>query len=339
MPLRYGSLFGYVQLQEVQKLNTHSEQVRRMERQYRRKKRTSKLEDLHKNLPFWICALLLTATAVWLVWCTMKPQTAPVSAGGLRVYFLDVGQGDSALLCTDSHSILIDGGESEYGTAVVQMIRAAGVERLDCVINSHPHSDHIGGLTAVLEQIPVGAVYLPDMPESKLPTAWSFTNVLEIAAEKEIPVRTPACHETISLGAAELEFICTDNAGFEDMNDCSLVCSVICGSRRFLFTGDLSTAGELAMLAEGNVLSADVWKVGHHGSSQSATPDFLAAVSPKYAVISCGALNDYGHPAQRTMLALIDAGCSVYRTDIDHSVVFETDGQDISVIPDYDFGF
>lgn len=310
----------------------HTEQVRKLEQKYLRKKRAEKWTDFRKKLPFRIGILLLTLIAAFTVWFMTKPRTVPVPADGLRVYFLDVGQGDAALLCTDSHSILIDGGESDYGEAIVQKLRTLGIERLDCVINSHPHSDHIGGLSAVLEQIPVGTLYLPDIPDTLILTGWSFSKILDIAAKKQIPVRTPFCHDTLSLGVAELEFLCADNSGFEDMNDCSLVCRVTCGERRFLFTGDLSETGEQAMLSAGFTLSADVLKVGHHGSSQSTTSDFLAAVLPEYAVISCGAGNDYGHPAQRTLTALHDAECIVYRTDIDHTIEIETDGREITAV-------
>lgn len=315
-------------------MSEHREQIRRLERQYRRKKQLSEWESFCKRLPLLIVYVILVTAALLAIHFLTKPRTVPVPANALRVYVMDVGQGDAALLCTETHSILIDGGDPDRGNAVVQMIKAAGVSRLDCVINSHPHADHIGGIAQVLEQIPVGALYLPEMPESLIPTVWSFTHVLDLAEQKQIPVRTPACHDVLSLGAAELEFLSVDNSVFEDLNDCSLVCRVTCEKRRFLFTGDLSEAGEQAMLAAGYDLSADVLKVGHHGSTHSTTPDFLAAVSPEYAAISCGVMNDYGHPAPRTMHALHEAECEVYRTDIDGTFCFETDGGEIAVTLD-----
>ena len=316
----------------------HMEQIRRLERKYRRKKQLSAWERFRRALPLLMLYLLLTAAAVIGVWQLTKPRTKQASPAVLCVYVLDVGQGDAVLLRTGTHSILIDGGEPDQGNSVVQMIKASGAERLDCVINSHPHADHIGGLAAVLEQIPVGALYLPEIPENLLPTVWSYTHVLDLAAEKQIPVRTPACHETLPFGAAELEFLCTENTQFQELNDCSLVCRVTCGSRRFLFTGDLSEAGEQAMLQAGFELSADMLKAGHHGSSSASTEAFLAAVKPEYAAISCAALNDYGHPAEKTLRRLHETGCEVYRTDLDGSVLFETDGSSITVTPDYEFG-
>ena len=313
------------------RMSEHMDQIHRLERQYRRKKQMSKWELFRKRLPLLIVYLLLVAAALIAIHVMSKPRTAPVAANALRVYVLDVGQGDAALLCTDTHSVLIDGGEPDRGLAVVQMIKEAGVSRLDCIINSHPHADHIGGIAEVIEQIPVGALYLPEMPDALIPTVWSFTHVLDLAAEKQIPVRTPACHDVLPLGAAELEFLSVDNASFEDLNDCSLVCRVTCGTRRFLFTGDLSAAGEQAMLAAGYDLSADVLKVGHHGSAHSSAPDFLAAVSPEYAAISCGVMNDYGHPAERTLHALREFKCEIYRTDLDGTILFDTDGSSLAV--------
>ena len=317
---------------------SHEDQIRRLEQKYRRKKRLSRREILRKRLPLYLVFLILILAAAGIVLFLTKPRTAPVPADTLRVFILDVGQGDAALLCTDTHSILIDGGEPDHGNAVVQMIKAAGVKRLDCIVNSHPHSDHIGGLSEVLEQIPAGALYLPEIPENLMPAVWSFTHILDIAAEKQISVRTPACHDTVQLGAAELEFLCTDNTQFEALNDCSLVCRVTCGKQTFLFTGDLGEAWEQAMLDAGLNLSADVLKAGHHGSSHSSSPAFLAAVRPEYAAVSCGALNDYGHPAEKTLRRMHDAGCKVYRTDLDGTVLFETDGSRITVTTDYNFG-
>ncbi len=312
-------------------MTEHQNQIRRVERRYRRAKQISKWDLFRQRLPFLIVYVILVAAALIAIEVTSKQRIMPVSPGALRIYQMDVGQGDAALLCTDTHSILIDGGEPDRGNAVVQMIREAGISRLDCVINSHPHADHIGGIAAVLEQIPVGALYLPEIPDALIPTGWSFSQVLELAAEKQIPVRTPACHEELPLGSASLTFFSVDNSAFEDLNDCSLLCRVTCGEKHFLFTGDLSAAGEQAMLAAGYDLSADVLKVGHHGSSHSTSPEFLAAVSPEYAVISCGALNDYGHPAVKTLHALHEAKCEVYRTDLDSTILIETDGIGITV--------
>lgn len=310
-----------------------TKEQRELERKHLREKRTLMQKALWKKL----LLLLLAAAAMLGVWFLTKSRAVSLPAATLRVYFLDVGQGDAALLQTDSHSILIDGGESESGMDIVQMLRSLDIRRLDGIINSHPHSDHIGGIVDVLEQVPVDALYLPQTTDTQDSNAWAYENVLEIATEKQIPVYTPACCEKLSLGAAELEFLLVNAAESVDLNDSSLVCRVTCGERRFLFTGDLGASGEEALLNAGYALSADVLKVGHHGSGASTTPDFLAAVSPDYAVISCGARNDYGHPAQRVLDVLREMNCAIYRTDIDHTVLFETDGERISVMPDYHF--
>ena len=168
-------------------MSEHQNQIRRVERRYRRAKQISKWDIFRQRLPFLIVYVILVAAALIAIEVTSKQRIMPVSPGALRIYQMDVGQGDAALLCTDTHSILIDGGEPDRGNAVVQMIREAGISRLDCVINSHPHADHIGGIAAVLEQIPVGALYLPEIPDALIPTGWSFSHVLELAAEKQIP--------------------------------------------------------------------------------------------------------------------------------------------------------
>ncbi|MBQ5335793.1 MAG: MBL fold metallo-hydrolase, partial [Oscillospiraceae bacterium] len=141
----------------------------------------------------------------------------------------------------------------------------------------------------------------------------------------------PDCRETVSLGAAELTFLCTDNSAFDGLNDCSLVCLLTCGDVRFLFTGDLEEAGEQALLREGLIRPVTVLKTAHHGSSHATSAAFLAAARPKYAAISVAAVNDYGHPAPKTLNRLRDAGCQIFRTDLDGTVCFAADHNSIIV--------
>lgn len=306
--------------------------------QYRRIERQIRWKNLCRRIPKMLGAVLLTAAAVIAVWVLTKPRAVNVP-DALRVYVLDVGQGDAILLQTKTHSILIDAGEADQGERIVQMLKALGVKRLDGVINSHPHADHLGGLPAVLAEIPVGTLYLPEIPAPLTPTGYAFERTLALAEEKQIPLHTPESGEALPLGSAALTFCSVSNAQFEGLNDCSLGCRVTCGTQSFFFAGDLEAAGEAAFLQADLIAPATVLKVSHHGSSSSTTPAFLAALRPQYAAISCGAMNDYGHPTAQTLHALSDAGCTVYRTDLDGTVLFATDGTALTVVTDYDFGF
>lgn len=317
---------------------THQTQIRNLERKYRRMKRQTQWEQKRQKLPQIFVTVLLIAAAVIAVWLLTKPCALDVPEA-LRVYVLDVGQGDSVLVQTETHSVLIDAGETDQGANIVQMLKALGVKRLDCVINSHPHADHIGGLPVLLEEIPVRALYMPEIPTTLTPTGYTFERVLEIAADKQIPLYTPECGETLPLGTANLTFLSVDNTQFDDLNDCSLGCRVECGMQRFFFAGDLESDGESAFLEADLITPVTVLKVSHHGSSSSTTQRFLDAAKPQLAFISCGAMNDYGHPTAQTLRALNAIGCTVYRTDLDGTVLFATDGTAMTVVSGFDFGF
>lgn len=320
-------------------MTEHDRQIRRMDRRYRRMKQSDSREARHKRMKMLFVYVLLAAVAVSVIWLLTKPRTDAVPAGALRVYMLDVGQGDALLVQTDTGNVLIDAGETDQGARVVQMLKAAGVKRLDAVISSHPHADHLGGMPEVLEAFPVGAFYLPSFPESLIPAGYTFSRVLEFAAEKQISVKQPQCRETISLGCAELEFLCVDNSEYDDLNDCSLGCRITCGDVSIFAAGDIESAAESAFLEQDLVQPVTVYKVSHHGSSSSTSEAFLAALQPQYALISCGAMNDYGHPAQKVIRRLRTIGCEIYRTDLDGTVLCETDGKAVQITPDYDFGF
>lgn len=317
---------------------SHRAQIRNPERKYRRMKRQSKWEQVRKQLPQYLIMAAVLAALLAAVWAITNPRPLPVPTA-LRVYALDVGQGDAVLLQTETHNILLDAGETDQGARIVQMLHALGVRHLDCVINSHPHADHLGGLPFVLEHIPADALYLPEIPDKLMPTGYSFEQVLSLAETQNIPVHTPECGETLSLGTAALTFFSVENTQFEGLNDCSLGVRADCGTQRFFFAGDLEAAGEAAFLAAGLIEPVTVLKVSHHGSSTSCSQDFLAAAKPMLAVISCGAMNDYGHPTQQTLRALNGIDCTVFRTDLDGTVLFATDGARIDVVPHYNFGF
>lgn len=308
--------------------NNDRKALRRLERKYRRLDRQAKWDSVRPKLPYMLAAgVLLCVTALLLAIYFRRADTLPETGALLHVDVLDVGQGDAILLRTEGHAVLIDAGDTDKGVTVVQQLAACGVTALDCIINSHPHADHLGGIEAVLRAMPVHAIYMPDIPAELLPTAESYLRTLQAAEELHIPVHLPQCRETLPLGAASLTFLSVDNAQFDELNNCSLCCLVTCGVQRFLFTGDLEAEGEAAFLAAGLIPEVSFLKVGHHGSSSSSSEAFLAAAKPDAAAISCGAMNDYGHPSAAVLERLAAVGCTVWRTDLDGALHFETDGE------------
>ena len=305
--------------------------VREIDRKYRRRNRRKALRRKWPVLLTAVLLPLLAAVCFFVYEKLAKPRAVMPAADTAVIRILDVGQGDAMLIRTAQHSVLIDAGDRDHGRTLVQMLRDAGVKRLDCIVNSHPHSDHIGGLPAVLEAFPADEICLPVMPEPLLPTGTAFQTVLDLAAEKQIPVHTPECGEKRQFDGLTAEFLCVDNTDFENLNDCSLGVRLEYGNVSLLSAGDLEADGETAFADAELLRPANILKVSHHGAVKSSLISFLEAVSPETAVISCGAFNDYGHPALKTLKRLHDAGCAVYRTDLDGTVCIVTDGNQYTV--------
>ena len=303
-------------------------EIRAIDRKYRSLNRR---RAFRSKWPVLLTAVLLPLLAAVCFYVYQKhtiPRPAMPSADTAVIRFLDVGQGDAMLIRTDAHSVLIDAGDRDHRAELVQMLRDAGVQRLDCIINSHPHGDHIGGLPAVLEAFSADEICLPVIPEALLPTGTVFQYVLDLAADKRIPVHMPECGEKRQFDDLTVEFLSVDNSEFDNLNDCSLGVRITFGDVSLFAAGDLEADGEKAFREVGLLRPADILKVSHHGAAKSSMTSFLERISPETAVISCGAFNDYGHPSVQTMQRLHDAGCAVYRTDLDGTVCIVTDGRE-----------
>lgn len=249
-----------------------------------------------------------------------------VSGDGLTVYFLDVGQGDSALLLSGGQSVLIDGGPRSAAESLCADLDALGVEKLDYLIATHPHEDHIGGLPDVLETRTVEQCWMPDdVADSQI-----YETFLEDLDAYQVSVTVPEVGDSFTFGDCTVTVLCPIQPA-EDHNNNSLVLRVTCGETTFLFTGDMEAQEEADLLASGADLTADVLKVPHHGSAYTTSEAFLQAVQPSVAVISCGAGNSYGHPHEELLQRLETLDLSVYRTDLQGEIVVSTDGTEITV--------
>lgn len=265
---------------------------------------------------------------------TMMPQSTKepatnneeVVAGSFTIHFIDVGQGDCMLLQSDSMNMLIDAGNNKDGKAVVEYLQNVGVTSLDYVVGTHPDADHIGGLDVVIENLQVKNVWMP----KKEHTTKTYEDVLLAVKQKGLKIKAPKVGDTLAFGDATITVIGPSKT-YESNNDNSIVLRVVHGETSFLLTGDAELEAEEQMLKEGLEISATVLKVGHHGSHSSSSSDFLQAVAPTYAVISCGVDNDYKHPHIETMNALEDVNAIVYRTDLQQTIVMKSDGKDLEI--------
>lgn len=251
------------------------------------------------------------------------PNTESV-AEGLEILFIDVGQADSALVSSDGHHMLIDGGNREDSDKIYTVLKNRGVKHLDYVVCTHAHEDHVGGLPAALSNFSVGKVFCSaDEYDSKI-----FGTFVEKTREKGLSVTIPELYDTYSLGEASFIFIGPVEM-CDEVNNMSLVMKIYHGDNSFLFTGDAEYDSEKAMLENGTDLSCDVLKVGHHGSSTSTGYHFLYEANPKYAVISVGKDNSYGHPHDEVMSRLSDADVEVFRTDLCGDILVKSDGEEL----------
>ncbi len=252
----------------------------------------------------------------------------------LTVYFLDVGQGDAALIrfpC--GKNMLIDAGEArQSNTDLVNFLRGAGVRRIDAVVLTHAHSDHAGGLPKILERFPVGVFIEPGHPH----TTDLYINLLELVTEKGIPYKNVSRGDALGgFGEVEISFLNPPGvfySGESALNNNSIVMLLRYKEVTFLFTGDIErqAESELVRIYEG-YMSARVLKVPHHGSGTSSSPGFVEAVSPAAAVISAGRDNMFGHPHSSVVERYKAAGTDVLRTDVDGTVEISTDGSRLRV--------
>lgn len=246
--------------------------------------------------------------------------------GQLKVHFINVGQADSILVQQGNSSMLIDAGNNGDAQTIMNYLDSQGVKALDVVVGTHAHEDHIGSMDYIINSFKVGKIYFPKQTS----TTKTFQDFISAVRSKGLQLTTPVVGSSFKIGDATATILAPNGSSYEDANDYSIVIKLTYGSTSFLLTGDAEEVSESQMLSNGLDLSATVLKVGHHGSRTSTSQTFLDKVSPKYAVISVGKGNSYGHPTQETLNRLKNKGVVVYRTDENGTVVATSDGKDVS---------
>jgi len=251
----------------------------------------------------------------------------------LEVFFLDVKQADCILVKTGNHAMLVDAANRGQDNLVLGYLEQYGVTSLDYLVATHPDADHIGSMASVIRKMDsIGEIIMPD----KTHTTVTFSNLMDAIEEKDLPMRIATPGYVFQLGEATIQIIAPNGSSYSDMNDWSVVLRIEFGTTTFLLAGDAETKSEGEQLANNLPLQADVIKIGHHGSSTSSTQSYLNAVSPSYAVISCGTGNTYRHPHVETLERLEAMGVEIYRTDLNGTIIFTTDGNEIQISVEID---
>ena len=269
---------------------------------------------------------------------SLASQAIPASAEGkTQVFFLDVGQGDSELIRIPGESgyfnVLLDTGEYEYAEGLIQYLQELGIERIDLLIESHPHTDHMGCMARIVQRFEIGSIYMPLLPEEQTPTTKAYEKLLDAVMEKNLIVNELYAGAFLE-GPEDASFEVLaprKDEVWEDANNYSAVIRFTYGEDTFLFPGDAESPSEKEILNAGYDVSADVLKCGHHGSRTSTSAKFLKAVNPSYAVISCGAENSYGHPHDGTLQKLEKLGVEILRTDEDGTVLIVSGGHGLEL--------
>lgn len=251
-------------------------------------------------------------------------QSLPPLTDASAVHFIDVGQGDSALLLSGTEAVLIDAGTPECGDELVAYLQAQGITELRAVIATHPHADHIGSMAQVIRAFPITEFFMPN----RTATTKTYSNMLDALEEKNVAVTVPEPGDSLTLrSGAQFRFLSpSSEASYADTNNYSIVAMLYAGQTRILFTGDAEAEVEETLLRQRADLQCDILKVGHHGSHSSSTPDFLRATGAKTAIISCAAKNDYGHPHAETLKNLENTGfTAIRRTSEEGTIVCNLD--------------
>lgn len=292
----------------------------------------------HKKIAYSLLAVALTvALAVELLvgWQNVLIQSgltpSPVTVEGeMEVHFIDVGNADSILIRQGDKNLLIDAGERGDTDDILTYFEQHGIHRLDMVIATHPHADHIGAMAQVIKQIPISKFVMSFMPEAATPTSAVYRDMLVALDEKAVPVDEATPGAVYELGEARVQIIAPLEET-EETNDMSIVTRVTFGQHAFLFTGDAGTAVEKQLLKSGYDLKADVLKVSHHGSNTGNSSAFLKKVNPTYAVIPCGINNSYNHPHKEVVGRLKSRHIAFYRADVYGDIVITSNGETLAI--------
>ncbi|MBE6072233.1 MAG: MBL fold metallo-hydrolase [Clostridium butyricum] len=250
--------------------------------------------------------------------------------GQLEVSYLDVGQGDAIYVKVNDYDVLIDAGPRSDAEKLMSQLEEKNIDDFEILIATHPHEDHIGGMTDVLKKYNVENFYMPKVSN----TTKTFEYMINAISDKGLKLKTIKDGTSIDLGSgSRIDVYSPIDDVYDDFNDYSPIMKLTYGETKLMFTGDAEELVEKQVLQKypSSELKSDVLKFGHHGSSTSSSEEFLNAVSPTYGVISCAVDNEYGHPHKETLEKIKTYNIDTYRTDTQGQIQLLSDGKNIVI--------
>lgn len=280
--------------------------------------------DFHKKYFRFLVVLLVIVFTI--TGCSSYKTFANVENERIKISYIDVGQGDSELIQVNNKNLLIDAGPSQNTDKLISFLKSQKIRKLDYVIATHPHEDHIGGMPAIIKKYPIDKFYAPKI----IANTQFFENMVTALKDKDMKIYPAKSGMSIDLGKnTKCNIIAPNNNKYENLNDYSIVLVISYKNCKFLFTGDAENLSEEEILNNNYDISCNVLKIGHHGSKTSSSDEFLDKTRANIAVISCGKDNDYGHPNKTTLEKLKRHNIKIYRTDLEGNIILTSNGNSI----------
>lgn len=244
----------------------------------------------------------------------------------LKVHYLDVGQGDSIFIeLPNNETMLIDAAESYQSENIINYLKNLNYQKIDYVIGTHPHTDHIGGLKDIINTFEIGKIYMPKV----VSTTKTYESLLMTIKDKNLKINTAkAGTSIIDIDTLKINILAPNNSTYTELNNYSVVTKITYGTTKFLFMGDAEKLSENEIKED---VTADVIKIGHHGSNTSSSIDFIKKVNAKYGIISVGLNNKYNLPKEETITNWENSGTKIYLTSINGTITAISDGTNIKI--------
>lgn len=256
-------------------------------------------------------------------------STAIPIEGELQMHVIDVGQGDSILFLHKDCVMLVDCGPKNKATYVIEYLKQLGISKIDILVGTHAHEDHMGGMSEMIRNFEIGTLYTPDHTKDMITTKW-YMDFLDAVAEKGVNWEYPKLAQKFYLGSVMIQVVSEGVKEDTNLNNQSIGLRVSFGDTDIVLAGDAEEKAERQMLFSGLDLEAEIYKVAHHGSDTSTSEDFLEEINPQYAIISVGKDNSYGHPTKSVIQRLEKKKIEVHRTDEEGNIVLSTDGNNVT---------